>query len=474
MNFSLWLAVGIVRQQAALPARSSAASNCGMSVADKTPWRRVFGARDRQRPAWQRFWAGVGIAATAVYTAKVLINLFGPALPYSMAECPGGSNDSPEFLEFLSTVTNASIRKASLQLLTNGPEFYPAELAAIRAAAHCIDMEFYTWQPGEVSDRFLAALVERAQAGIRVRILVDAIGSYRTPRRMFQPLLDVGGQMFWYHPLRWNTWQFANNRSHRKAIIIDGSVGFAGGAGIADHWMQATAQGPRWRDSMFRIEGEAVRGLVSIFAENWLEASGAILSDPQQFAAPLPTGDCQALVVESTPAGGGTTARILFQALLTSARKSIDITTPYFLPSHSARAALIAAARERGVKVRIVVAGPHIDHPMVRRVSRHSSRHLLRAGAEIFEYQPSMIHAKLMVIDHAWCVFGSTNFDHRSFALNDELNVATRNPRLAGQMLRDFEQDLGNSKKLTLEMLTPRGPLGALELAGGSLLERES
>jgi cardiolipin synthase len=434
----------------------------------------IFRPQPQKSPAWMRIAAGAGIAAVSLYAAKVLINLFGPSLPYTIASCPGDAPDAKEFLGFLSTVTNAPVRKAKFRLLTNGPEFYPAELAAIRAATHNINMEFYTWQPGRVSDAFLDALVERAQAGVHVRILVDAIGSYSTPRSMFQPLLDAGGQMFWYHPLRWNTWQFANNRSHRKLIVIDSRVAFAGGAGISDRWMEATPGDPRWRDSMFQIEGEAICGLLSIFAENWLEASGAILSDPQQFAAPPATGDHQALVVQSTPAGGGTTARILFQALLKSARKSINITTPYFLPSHSARAALIEAAQERGVKVRIVVAGPHIDHPMVRRVSRHSSRHLLRAGAEIYEFQPSMIHAKLMVIDDLWCVFGSTNFDHRSFALNDELNVATLNPELAQQMMRDFAQDLENSKKLTLEMLVPRGPLGVLELAGGALLRRES
>ncbi len=433
-----------------------------------------FRTQPHKSPAWLRVCAGAGVASAALYTAKVLINLFGPSLPYTLSGCPGGSAESQEFLEFLSTVTNAPVRKATFQLLTNGPEFYPAELEALRSAAHNINMEFYTWKPGRVSDAFLSVLVERARAGVHVRILVDAIGSYRTPRSMFQPLLDAGGQMFWYHPLRWNTWQFANNRSHRKLIVIDSCVAFAGGAGIADHWMEPTPGGPRWRDSMFHIQGEAICGLISIFAENWLEASGAILSDPQQFKAPAATGDHQALVVQSTPAGGGTTARILFQALLKSARKTIDITTPYFLPSHSARAALIEAAQERGVKVRIVVAGPHIDHPMVRRASRHSSRHLLRAGAEIYEYQPSMIHAKLMVVDGLWCVFGSTNFDHRSFALNDELNVATRNPELARRMMHDFAQDLENSKKLTLEMLVPRGPLGVLELASGALLERES
>ncbi len=281
--------------------------------------------------------------------------------------------------------------------------------------------------------------------------------------------------MYWYHPLRWDTWQFANNRTHRKLLVIDGHIAFVGGAGIGDEWMWATPKnGPRWRDTVFSIEGEAAPGVISVFSENWLESSGEILSSSQQFEFHSAPGGTPTLVVSSTPAGGGTTARILFQALIKSAKKSITVTTPYFLPDHSARRALIEASRDERVRVRILAAGPHIDHPMIRRVSRHNSRHLLRAGAEIFEYLPAMIHAKTMIIDDAWCVFGSTNFDHRSFALNDEINVATLDRELAATLQQDFEEDLRQSRKLTLAMLTARGLLGEIELLGGSILESES
>lgn len=429
-----------------------------------------------RNPRATRALAAIGIGAAAIYAARALINLFGPSLPYSMAECPGRSNQSPEFLQFLSTVTNAPVRRSRIRPFVNGPEFYPAELEAVRKARRAINMEFYEWKQGRVSDEFLAALTERARHGVEVRIVLDAIGSFTTPRAIFKELRAAGGKMFWYHPLRWNTWQYANNRSHRKLLVVDGHTAFVGGAGIADHWMSATKKGgPRWRDTVFSIEGGAVPGILSVFSENWLEASGEILSDPKQFEfpSPLPEGT-PSLVVVSTPSGGGTTARILFQSLIQCAKKSICVTTPYFLPDHSARRALMEAARKREVSVRILVAGPHIDHRMVRRVSRHNSRHLLRAGAEIYEYQPSMIHAKLMVIDDLWCVFGSTNFDHRSFALNDEVNVATIDADLAVKLRGSFEEDLRQSRKLTLDMLKRGGLLGDLELAGGAIVERES
>ncbi|MES2221253.1 MAG: phosphatidylserine/phosphatidylglycerophosphate/cardiolipin synthase family protein [Acidobacteriota bacterium] len=417
--------------------------------------------------------AVVGAGALLVYGARVLINLFGTTLPYSMSECPGGSNDTAEFLEFLSLVTDAPVRHAHIEVLKNGPEFYPQEVAAIRRARRAIDMEFYEFKEGKVSRVFLEALTERAQAGVEVRVVLDAIGSLTTRRSYFKELRAAGGQMYWYHPLRWNTWQFANNRSHRKMLLIDGETAFVGGAGVADHWMTETRQGPPWRDSVFHLQGDAVGGLISTFSENWLEASGKILSGHQQFEFHVGHRGVPSLVVSSTPSGGGTHARILFQALIQSAKKSIVITTPYFLPDRSARRALEQASR-RGVKVRILVAGPHIDHPAVRRASRHDSRHLLEAGAKIYEYQPSMIHAKIMVVDDRWCVFGSTNFDHRSFALNDEINVAAIDRKLAETLLDQFEDDLTQSKLLTLEMLKNRKLVSRAELLAGALLESES
>jgi cardiolipin synthase len=219
---------------------------------------------------------------------------------------------------------------------------------------------------------------------------------------------------------------------------------------------------------MFCVQGEVVAGLISTFCENWLEASGEIVSGQKQFGFQEKPEGSQGFVVSSTPQGGGTQARILFQALIKSAKECIRITTPYFLPDRSARRALVEAVQQRGVKVQVLTAGPKIDHPFVLKLSRHSSRHLLRGGAEIFEYQPSMIHAKLMTVDHQWCVVGSTNFDHRSFALNDEVNLAVLDHGLATVIEEDFDDDLKQSCPLTLEML---GKHTALDEAEG-VLER--
>ena len=223
-----------------------------------------------------------------------------------MRECPGGSSDSAEFLEFLSLVTDAPVRHAHIEALKNGPEFYPQEVAAIRRARRAIDMEFYEFKEGKVSAVFLEALTERSQAGVEVRVVMDALGSFTTRASYFKELKAAGGQMRWYHPLRWNTWQFANNRSHRKMLIIDGHTAFVGGAGVADHWMMETRQGPPWRDTVFHLQGDAVGGLISTFSENWLEASGQILTGHKQFEFQGGHRGVPALVVSSTPSGGGT------------------------------------------------------------------------------------------------------------------------------------------------------------------------
>jgi cardiolipin synthase len=319
----------------------------------------------------------------------------------------------------------------------------------------------------------LACLAERARAGVEVRVIVDAVGSSETPNRYFDPLRAAGGQIYWYHPLRWNTWQSMNQRTHRKLLIVDGHTGFIGGAGVADHWLVPTAKDPAWRDTVFCVEGEAVAGLISAFSENWLEASGEILSGAKQFRFHSMHDGSESFVVSSTPRGGGTQARILFQALIKSARETIRITTPYFLPDRSARHALVEAG-QRGVRVQILTAGPHIDHPIIRTLSRHSCRHLLQGGAEIFEYQPSMIHAKLMTVDGQWSVVGSTNFDHRSFALNDEVNLAVLDRDLATRIEADFADDLKQSCPLTLAMLRDRGPLGAVQAVFEDALKSES
>lgn len=417
--------------------------------------------------------AAVGAGALLLGASAVLLDLFGPAIPYSMKEDPAHPLDSDEFLQFLSIVTDGTIRRSRIMRLKDGREFYPAELDAIRDARRSINLEYYSFEEGKVAAEVLEALTQRARAGVEVRVIVDAIGSFHTHASWFDHLKAAGGRMGWYHALRPLDWQKLNNRTHRKLMVVDGTTGFIGGAGIADRWLYGTPKAPTWRDTVLRVEGEAVAGLISTFSENWLEVSGEILSGAQQFEFHPSCEGAKGFVVISTPHGGGTQARILFQALIKSARKSLRITTPYFLPDRSARQALIEASR-RGVEVQIITAGPYIDHPAVRRLSRNSSTRLLKAGAEIFEYQPSMIHAKLMTVDGQWCIAGSTNFDHRSFALNDEVNIALLDRELAAVLDSDFVEDRKQSRPLTLEALRHRSLFSREEAWIDRAVEQES
>ncbi len=417
--------------------------------------------------------ATVGGGALLVGTGAALVNLFGPALPYAIHEGPDCDLSDDEFVRFLTVVTNGTLRRCHVIRLRNGEEFYPAQFEAIRDARHSINLEYYEFGNGKVPSVFLDALVERARAGVQVRLTVDAAGSFQTSNRFFDRLRAAGGQMRWYNPLRPLTWQRINNRTHRKLLTVDGKIGFIGGAGIDDRWFYGTRKSPPWRDTVLRVEGEAVAGLVSTFSENWLESAGEILSGAGQFDFQPSLDGARGFVVISTPHGGGTQARILFQTLIHTARKSLCITTPYFLPDHSARRALIHAAR-RGVHVRILTAGPRIDHPIVRKMSRIASRHLVEAGAEVYEYQPAMIHAKLLTVDSQWCVAGSTNFDHRSFGLNDEVNLAVLDPALASTLENDFADDLRESERLTAAVLRDRGFLGTAEQILDRGIRRES
>lgn len=414
--------------------------------------------RSRARDTAVRTLAVVGAGALALHGSRLFLNLAGPTLPYTLHPVPADALDSERFVQFLSVITDAPLHNGTrIDVLKNGAAFYPAELEAIRHARTSINLEFYEFLAGEVAREFLDALAGRARAGVAVKMVVDAAGSFATRDTCFDGLRAAGGRVQWYRPLRWDTWPNMNNRTHRKLLVVDGAVGFIGGAGVADHWLLPKGRTGVWRDTMVRVEGTAVAGLASVFAENWLECSGEILAGADQFPfrdAPGQTSPC--LVINSTPAGGATRARILFQTLIDCARETIRITTPYFLPDRSARHALVRAVRERKVRVQVLTAGAHSDHPAVRRLSRSLDLKLLQAGAEVYEYRPSMIHAKLMTVDGKWSVVGSTNFDHRSFALNDEVNLAVLGRELAARIDQDFEADLAESTRLSMDALRAR------------------
>ncbi len=417
----------------------------------------------------------------AVVLFLVFLMLFEPALKYSVT-APDCAIDSGQFRCLLGAVCDTQVHpRGQVEVLTEGAVFYEAELEAIRQAKQSVHLEAFLFTPGAIAERFVEALTERAMAGVKVRVVLDWIGSFPCPDRYFDNLRQAGGVVAWYQPLRWYTFKRFNNRTHRELLIIDGKIGFIGGAGIANHWMIGDGDGrPPWRDMMCRARGGIVAGLQTTFAENWLEATGQILDVASEFPdcgcdhadASNDAGSVAGLVVISAPtAGRATRARILFQILLAASRKSMLINSPYFLPDHSARAELVKA-RQRGVAVTIITPGIN-NHPLARRASRRIYGELLRSGIEIFEYQPGMIHKKCLVIDDVWSVVGSTNFDTRSFGLNDEVNLAAADAQLAAKLKEEFEIELSRSRRISYEEWTRR-PLWERGLAMiGQVFERQ-
>ncbi len=400
-------------------------------------------------------WAAVfGFISILLMVAYMLAGIFGPSPSYEITgrdDLP--TNDSDAFLLLLESLADAPAnRTGRFEVLTNGPAFYPAALDAIRNARCSVNLEAYIFQRSEIGKLYLDALTERARAGVRVNVILDAFGSAGIGKGYFQPLLEAGGKLGRYNSPTWHRLLQLDNRTHRELLIVDGQVGFIGGAGVADQWYKGAGKNPRWRDTMLRVEGGAVPNLQATFAENWLAATGELLAAKAWFPDISCPDETAALVVNSTPTiGGSTRARVLFQLLLASARRSITITTPYFLPDKSLTHELCRAIEDRHVKIRILVPGHKSDHMLTRSTSRGGYGPLLKSGAEVYEYQPAMIHAKILVIDELWTVVGSTNFDNRSFGLNDEVNLAVRDAALALRMEADVARDLADSRRITLD-----------------------
>jgi cardiolipin synthase A/B len=417
----------------------------------------------------------LAIIAIGFLSLMLLLALFEPYLEYKIIKHLDVPLDSEDFFCIVAALTDAQIHHHNrVEVLTNGEVYYEAELEAISKAKHHVNIEAYIFQRGEIARRFADALTERARAGVQVNMILDAIGSFATWNAYFKELIEAGGRIAWYHPIRLQTLPRINNRTHREIIVIDGTLGFVGGAGIADHWYKRTKGKPRWRDTMLRVEGGAVTSLQSTFAENWVEASGEILADKNYFPLNENIGHTSSIVVDSVPSTGRSTrARMLFQVLLASAGKSIHITTPYFLPDASVRKELVRAIKERGVEVKIVAPGKHMDHLLTRRSSRRLYGDILRAGGQIYEYDPGMIHVKCLIVDGIWSVVGSTNFDNRSFSINDEVNFAANDVTLAERLESDFARDLADSSLITYKKWGARSIFERLHEWLGSILERQ-
>jgi cardiolipin synthase len=365
--------------------------------------------------------------------------------------------DSAEFLATVAGATGVPMLGGNrVAIYQNGDEFYPAMLDAIRAAELSITMEQYIFVASEIGRQFAEAFAERARAGVRVKLLVDAVGSAGIGREIVDLLRDSGCELAWYRPIRWYTLHRANNRNHRKSVIVDGRVAFTGGAGIDDHWLGNARDQSQWRDVQIRIEGPGVTPLQTGFAVNWLATTGEVLAGPAYFPVMDSRRGVEVQTVLSSPGGDVYSASILYSLSILCARQNIYITNPYFVPG-AQTLDMLADAVERGVDVKVIVAGRHNDTWWARMNSIRLYGRLLEAGVQIFEFLPSMLHQKTMIVDDLWATVGTTNFDQRSFRLNEESNVCFYDPDLVGELKRTFQNDLARSERVTLEDWERRG-----------------
>ncbi len=360
--------------------------------------------------------------------------------------------DNPQFLREMGVLLGPNIVPGNtVTALNNGDEIFPAMLAAIDSAEQTITFETYVYWSGEVGDRFADALSAKARDGVRVHVLVDWAGALKMGDATLDEMKEAGVEVEQYRPLAWYRLDRMNSRTHRKLLVVDGRVGFTGGVGIADVW-DGHAQDPEhWRDMHFRIEGPAVAQMQAAFLDNWIQTTGAVLNGAPYFPPLDSTGTTAAQMFTSSAEGGSDSMRLMYLMAITSAERSVDLASAYFVPDATMAEALVAA-RERGVRVRILVPGPHIDSELVRVSSKQVWGDLLQAGAEISIYQPTMIHTKMLIVDEHLVSVGSTNFDVRSFELNDEASLNLYDPAFARQMTAVFDHDWADGEPYTYAM----------------------
>jgi cardiolipin synthase A/B len=379
----------------------------------------------------------------------ILVMLFTPHIPYHIEADLDATGD--HFIQVIESTCLTRLQPGNkVDVFTNGNCFYPAMLDAIRSARETVNMECYIFKKGEIGRQFIEALAERGRGGVRVTVVMDAIGSFGAYRRSKKPLAEAGCRVKAYQRLRWYRLARLNNRTHRELLVVDGRIAFVGGAGVADWWAGRYRGKPMWRDMMVRIEGPVVSNIQGIVAENWLECSGEILTGPETYKPRTRVSTIDAFALKSSPADRATSSRVLFQTMIEGSNRSVRIATPYFLPDKAFREALIRTAR-RGVDFSVVVPGRHTDQRWVRLASRRMYGKLLQAGIRIYEYEKGMTHLKLLVLDNLWSVIGTTNFDNRSFEHNDEVNVGIRDEGIARRLLVDFNRDITESREITLE-----------------------
>jgi cardiolipin synthase A/B len=353
---------------------------------------------------------------------------------------------SPEFEQAAGSLLGPNfVGGNSISTLVNGDEIFPAMLSAIRSAKRSINFETYVFWDGDIAKKFAAALSERAHAGVAVNMILDAQGTQKMGITNKKQMEDAGAKIVKYHSVFWPDPRRYNNRSHRKLLIIDGNVAFIGGAGIADLWAGNADSPKHWRDNHYKVTGPVVAQLQGSFVSNWIKTRGEVLHGPKYFPPLEDSGSLEAQAIRS--GAHYENLDLMYLLAIASAKKTLRIENAYFLPDDLVRKELVEAAK-RGVRVEIVVPGKKIDQKLVRSASRRHWGELLEAGIKIYEYQPTMLHTKLMIVDDKFVSVGSGNFDNRSIRLNDEANLDVLSSDFAAQQAHLFDLDKKRSHEI--------------------------
>ena len=361
------------------------------------------------------------------------------------------STASPDFERALGSLLGPGIvgGNAVTELL-NGDQIFPPMLAAIQGAKKSITFETYIYWSGDIGKQFADALSERARAGVRVHVLLDWVGSAKMDESYLTEMKEAGVQIEKFHKPHWYNLARLNNRTHRKLLVVDGQVGFTGGVGIAPHWMGNAQDPDHWRDSHYLVRGPVVAQMQATFLDNWLKVTGKVLHGELYFPPIAPAGAQKAQMFSSSPSSGSESMQLMYHLAITAAERSIDLSVAYFVPDELTQKHLMDALA-RGVRVRFITPGEHTDTDTVKAASRATWGPLLQAGALIYEYQPTMYHCKVMIVDQLLVSVGSTNFDNRSFRLNDEANLNVYDAAFARRQTEVFEDDLKRSRRVTYE-----------------------
>ena len=381
--------------------------------------------------------------------------------------------EDPQFLRSMGQLLGPAILPGNqVSALQNGDQIFPAMLDAIRGARESITFETYIYWSGDIGRQFSDAFCERAQAGVKVHVLLDWLGASKIDSKYLADMKAAGVELERYHPLHWYNLSRLNNRTHRKLLVVDGRIGFTGGVGIADAWAGDGNAKDHWRDSHYKIEGPAVAQMQAAFGDNWIKTRAQVLFGSAYFPELTQIGRSRAQVFKSSRDEGSESVRLMYLLSIASATRSIRLQAAYFVPDDLAIETLVSA-RKRGVKVEIIVPGPHTDSEIVQGASRSRWATLLDAGVLIYEFQPSLYHCKGIIVDDVWVSVGSTNFDNRSFRLNDEANLNIYDAVFAAEQAIIFESDKSRSRLMTRMDFKHRSVIGKMFDSVAGLLRQQ-